>query len=102
MTAEINLVELANASAAKYEESRDYEATKTYQEDTCGEDLGHEAPTPTRLQIRKLSQFLGQNIAAQSIYGGATGFLIYFAMYGIRKPFKAAKFEDENGDKIMW
>lgn len=94
MSAEIDQVELAKASAA--------EATKTYQEDTWEEDLGHEAPTPTRLQIKSFSHFLGRNVAAQSIYGAATGFLVYFAMYGIRKPFKAAKFEDENGDKIMW
>jgi hypothetical protein len=98
MSAEIDQVELAKAPA----EGGDYEATKTYQEDTRGEDISHEAPTPTRFQIKKFSQFLGRNVAAQSIYGAATGFLVYFAMYGIRKPFKAAKFEDENGDKIMW
>lgn len=60
------------------------------------------AGTPTRLQIKGLSNLLERNVLFQSTYGAATGFLLYFAMYGIRKPFKAATFEDENGDKIMW
>ena len=66
------------------------------------EEEQHTAGTPTRLQIKGLSNALERNVLFQSLYGGATGFLLYFAMYGIRKPFKAATFEDENGEKIMW
>eukprot|EP00956_Cyclotella_meneghiniana_P017542 scaffold28760_cov36-Cyclotella_meneghiniana.AAC.1 len=66
------------------------------------EEEHHTAGTPTRLQIKGLSNVLERNVLFQSLYGAATGFLLYFAMYGIRKPFKAATFEDENGEKIMF
>ena len=94
MSADIGQIELTKAPRTEYE--------GTDHEDSNGGDISHEVPTPTRLQVKKFSQFLDVNITAQSIFGAANGFLLYFAMYGLRKPFKAATFEDENGDKIMW
>jgi hypothetical protein len=58
--------------------------------------------TPTRLQVKAFSNFLASNVTAQSLYGAIVGFTLYFAMYGIRKPFKAATFVDENGEKLLW
>ena len=58
--------------------------------------------TPTRLQVKAFSNFLASNVTAQSLYGAIVGFTLYFAMYGIRKPFKAVKFVDENGEKLLW
>ena len=57
---------------------------------------------PTRLQYKPLSVWLGKRPTAMAIYGAVAGFFLYFSMYALRKPFKAAKYEDEGGNDIIW
>jgi hypothetical protein len=82
------------------------EAPQPYREVTADDaavDNSKKIPaTPTRLQVKAFSNFLASNVTAQSLYGAIVGFTLYFAMYGIRKPFKAATFVDENGEKLLW
>ena len=82
------------------------EAPQPYREVTADDvavDNSKKLPaTPTRLQVKAFSNFLASNVTAQSLYGAIVGFTLYFAMYGIRKPFKAATFVDENGEKLLW
>jgi hypothetical protein len=71
-------------------------------DDAVVDDSKKIAATPTRFQVKAFSNFLASNVTVQSLYGAAVGFTLYFAMYGIRKPFKAATFVDENGEKLLW
>jgi hypothetical protein len=90
----------------EYYEAEATDRTSTRQEEKAGQGQGEQqqpiAQTPTRLQNKAFSSFLAENIIWQSMYGATMGFFLYFAMYGIRKPFKAATFKDEDGNKIMW
>ena len=86
----------------EYYEAEATDRTSTRQEEKAGQGEQQIAQTPTRLQHKAFSSFLAENIIWQSMYGATMGFFLYFAMYGIRKPFKAATFKDEDGNKIMW
>ena len=55
-----------------------------------------------RFRYEPLSKALEENKLFQSIYGALGGFFLYFSMYALRKPFKAATFRDENGVKLEW
>ena len=63
-----------------------------------------ESPSvPQNFRIQAITDYLASSLWVQALYGGAGGFFLYFSMYALRKPFKAAKFVDEEtGEKLMF
>jgi hypothetical protein len=57
---------------------------------------------PTTFKNIAFSNHLAKNLFVQAWYGGAAGFFLYFSMYALRRPFKAAKFRDDDGVVLEW
>ena len=64
--------------------------------------VSYASTTPSRFQHERLSSFLAAHKAVETCYSAALGFLLYFAMNALRKPFAASKFDDDLGEPLEW